>query len=298
MADWSGLHKDILDMIATRLSNHLNYYGFTAVCSSWRSVGIEHHRRNFPRQCLGLITPGQTVDAEKRCFVQPFAQNIKPAPLQLPMPYYCCGSTLGWVVYIDDSYDMQLFNPFSVVENTKREFFQDAIYFKERFYAVYCPGAVVACDFSNNQQILTEYAPRHQEEKILDKRYLVEMDGELHQVARMIQFVPTYDDVEDDCDEDEDVDEEEVVVPGYQDIQFIVLKLEESGGSRKWVEVKSIGDNALFVGYNTSFSLSALDFVGCKRNCIYFTNDKIPFDWRPERMDRIIGIYNLEKTEV
>ncbi|PIA46056.1 hypothetical protein AQUCO_01600376v1 [Aquilegia coerulea] len=80
--NWSGLPKDILDLIATRLSNHPNYYGFTAVCSSWRSVGIEHHRRNFPRQ---------TTDAETRCFVQPFAENINPVPLQLPVPhkYYC-----------------------------------------------------------------------------------------------------------------------------------------------------------------------------------------------------------------
>ncbi|PIA46055.1 hypothetical protein AQUCO_01600375v1 [Aquilegia coerulea] len=87
------------------------------------------------------------------------------------------------------------------------------------------------------------------------------MDGELHQVVRMIQFVPTFDDVEDDGDEDEDDGSdgsEEEEVPGYQAIEFIVLKLEESDGSRKWVEVKSIGDNALFLGYNTSFSLSSL----------------------------------------
>ncbi|KAK7824440.1 putative f-box protein [Quercus suber] len=40
-----------------------------------------------------------------------------------------------------------------------------------------------------------------------------------------------------------------------------------------WVNVDSLGDQALFVGDNSSMSLSASSFNGCKANCIYFTDD-------------------------
>jgi len=41
----------------------------------------------------------------------------------------------------------------------------------------------------------------------------------------------------------------------------------------KWEEVQTLGENALFIGRNASLSFSAADFVGCRPNCIYFTNN-------------------------
>ena len=42
-----------------------------------------------------------------------------------------------------------------------------------------------------------------------------------------------------------------------------------------WVNVDSLGDQALFAGDNSSMSLSASSFNGCKANCIYFTDDDV-----------------------
>lgn len=44
----------------------------------------------------------------------------------------------------------------------------------------------------------------------------------------------------------------------------------------RWVEIKSLGDVALFLGdNNSSISVMASNFVGCEfGNCIYFTHDK------------------------
>ncbi|KAF6158555.1 hypothetical protein GIB67_040069 [Kingdonia uniflora] len=41
----------------------------------------------------------------------------------------------------------------------------------------------------------------------------------------------------------------------------------------KWVKVKNLNNQILFLGDNSSFSVSALNFPGYKPNCIYFTSD-------------------------
>ncbi|CAL9027304.1 unnamed protein product [Prunus brigantina] len=55
-------------------------------------------------------------------------------------------------------------------------------------------------------------------------------------------------------------------------VDFKVYKLgdEELGG--RWVEVKSLGDQAFFLSVDCCFSLLATELEGCKGNCIYFTD--------------------------
>ncbi|GLT74831.1 hypothetical protein SLA2020_466010 [Shorea laevis] len=38
-----------------------------------------------------------------------------------------------------------------------------------------------------------------------------------------------------------------------------------------WTELRDLGDRALFVGADGSWSVSARDCAGCKGNCIYFS---------------------------
>ena len=73
-------------------------------------------------------------------------------------------------------------------------------------------------------------------------------------------------------------EEEYINDNAYLTIGFTVQKLKRctQAGSKyryKWVKVHSLGDQALFVGDNSSVSLSASSFNGCKANCIYFTDD-------------------------
>ena len=38
-----------------------------------------------------------------------------------------------------------------------------------------------------------------------------------------------------------------------------------------WVTVENLGDRVFILGKDSSFSVSATEFSGCKGNCIYFT---------------------------
>jgi hypothetical protein len=53
-------------------------------------------------------------------------------------------------------------------------------------------------------------------------------------------------------------------------LDFKVYKLDEEGG--KWDLLKSLGDRAFVLSTDCCFSVSAQEFVGCKENCIYFTD--------------------------
>ncbi|KAG2694989.1 hypothetical protein I3760_08G170000 [Carya illinoinensis] len=54
----------------------------------------------------------------------------------------------------------------------------------------------------------------------------------------------------------------------HNTIDFKVYKLDEEWG--QWVLVKCLGDRAFILGSDCNFSVSAQEFVGCKRNRIYF----------------------------
>lgn len=60
----------------------------------------------------------------------------------------------------------------------------------------------------------------------------------------------------------------------YRTVGFEVYRFHEyEPGKVLWEPVKSLGDKAVFIGESASLALSASDFPGCKRNCIYFTDD-------------------------
>lgn len=87
--------------------------------------------------------------------------------------------------------------------------------------------------------------------------------------------------------------------------KFTVYKLtlnDRSGSVVSLVEVKSIGDNALFLGSNSrSMSVAASKHPGCQPNCIYYTNDLVRLNWWLH--DDIVvpldtGIFNMEDKTI
>lgn len=58
---------------------------------------------------------------------------------------------------------------------------------------------------------------------------------------------------------------------------YNVVFSDADGSMVKHVEVETIGDEALFLGKNHSFSLSASKFPGCQPNSIYDTGDSDTF---------------------
>lgn len=54
-------------------------------------------------------------------------------------------------------------------------------------------------------------------------------------------------------------------------VDFKIYKLDQECGD--WVMVQNLGDRVFFLGNDSSFSVSAREFGGCKGNCIYFTDE-------------------------
>ncbi|KAA8522322.1 hypothetical protein F0562_013317 [Nyssa sinensis] len=75
----------------------------------------------------------------------------------------------------------------------------------------------------------------------------------------------------------------------YGSFGFQVLELNVRNG--KWVKVESLGNRALFLGCNSSFSVEASDITGCKANCIYFTDDWLSLDEALSLILRVHVVY-------
>ena len=109
---------------------------------------------------------------------------------------------------------------------------------------------------------------------------------------------------EDDDDQDQDqfreLGQECMFEIPYVTTGFKILKLQcsaevKSKTEYEWVNVDSLGDQALFLGGNSSVSLSASSFNGCKVNCIYFTDDN--FDYSTASLNGLaydMGVFSME----
>ena len=180
--------------------------------------------------------------------------------------------------------------------------YDDIAFYKGQFYAVDVHGEVFACCFDelfacridDNQKVgATAVAPCPEGTHDVIKKYIVESSGGLLLVSR-VRGGRLY------SYEDED-QEEEIDDDPYVTIGFTVLKLKRctQAGSKykyKYVEVHSLGDRALFVGDNSSVSLSASSFNGCKANCIYFTDDNFEFYGTKGGGDDM-GVFSMEERD-
>ncbi|PIA44721.1 hypothetical protein AQUCO_01700366v1 [Aquilegia coerulea] len=164
-------------------------------------------------------------------------------------------------------------------------FFRDLAYYKGRFYAVHNNGYVVVVhgleeEVSSN--IFVEQVIAEPTGKLTTKLYIVESRSDLLVVVRFIrtELSGTSKDIY------------ELWRCPHRTVGFRVLKLEFGAPNNKWVEVESLGDCSLFLGYNMSFSVSSSNLSGCKANCIYFTDDKYLFKKNFGGYD--MGIFHLE----
>lgn len=72
-------------------------------------------------------------------------------------------------------------------------------------------------------------------------------------------------------------------------IGFKVYKLDLLNLS--WIEVKNIGGDILFLGFNSARPISSNDLPGCKGNYIYFLDSNLEND---KNLEPDIGVFNLE----
>ncbi|KAK9278185.1 hypothetical protein L1049_027745 [Liquidambar formosana] len=77
---------------------------------------------------------------------------------------------------------------------------------------------------------------------------------------------------------------------------FKIFKLQHSTATAiaGWIEIKSLGDDALFLGDNHSLCISVANVTGCKSNSIYYTDDYDDATTYEAFGPRDMGVFNLE----
>ncbi|XP_077248290.1 F-box protein SKIP23-like [Tasmannia lanceolata] len=348
MDKWPELPNDLLAVVFDHLLLSIVRIRFGAVCSSWYQFTMENcHWLDFHYQ-LPFMLVYDKERTETRNFYN-ITEN-KFYDIQLPEFHgkWCCGSSKGWVVTVDESTNIHLLDPFTstqiqlpsldkfpdpqfiswpelpwdytyirkallsanplstpdyvvvtiVSSMLKLSFYkpgdekwttlenqwgpyEDVIYYKDKFYAITSNDAVVTCEFASNYfPKFTVVTPPSRE--LCSKRHLVESCGKLLKVSSRHEWNPGY-----DYDENRNLIQP---IPewAYRTVWFNIFELDED--TRKWIKTENLGDQTLFLGYNSSFSLSVRDFPHCKGNCIYFTDSN--GDAPDCNYDN--GIYNLE----
>ncbi|KAL5709923.1 hypothetical protein ACHQM5_020547 [Ranunculus cassubicifolius] len=140
------------------------------------------------------------------------------------------------------------------IDRTQYKVIHGGLYYGERFYFIDHFGALFTSDRidpqpKTNPPVLSQILSIVESD---DTKYLVEVSGELLLIRRYIDLT-------------------EIEPSVYRTVRFRVFKLNLD--ERKVTEVKSLNNYAVFLGLNTPFSVPASEFLGCKPNCIYFTDD-------------------------
>lgn len=157
-------------------------------------------------------------------------------------------------------------------------YYHDVVSYKGNFYAVDKLGSAYWIDSSLNP---IQFSPPLSDLDGLNlkQKHLIESGGDLYVVDRFLDKDRLAKDS--DADLDGYIDDDHFL--GYfvnynleaRAYSFKVYKLELEQGCSSWTEVKNLGDRAFFLCSDCCFSISANEFGGCKRNCIYFSNASV-----------------------
>ncbi|KAF6176285.1 hypothetical protein GIB67_023576 [Kingdonia uniflora] len=130
---------------------------------------------------------------------------------------------------------------------------EDVTFYKNELYAVNRKGRVAVCKLKGPSPIVDIVARASSSQCRLRIIYIVESNGEFLFVKRHLNLLNSKPDLV------------------YVTVGFLIYKL--SSNFSEWIQIGSLGDRLLFLGRNSSFSLSASNFQGCEGNCVYFTDD-------------------------
>ncbi|GMI67202.1 SKP1/ASK-Interacting protein 23, F-box/DUF295 Ancestral 11 [Hibiscus trionum] len=138
----------------------------------------------------------------------------------------------------------------------------DIIFHEQQLYAVAVDGSVMVYDIHSSPRKKMEFVPKLRD-PITSRLYLVHSSVGLIMVHRDIRIQSNI--IISILDSNP--------IEMYKTYGFEIFKLDATCG--EWYEIQSIGDDMLFLGWNSSFSLSCknLPAYAASANCIYFTDD-------------------------
>lgn len=116
--------------------------------------------------------------------------------------------------------------------------------------------------------------------------YLVNSGQDLLMVLRFLELEVLVPEFDYDSDQDNSIG-------NYNTVLLRVFKFHFS--ANRWEELEDLEDVSLFVGNNTTMSVS-IAHSDCQPNCIYFTDDNISFyTWTPDKLGgHDMGIFQIK----
>ncbi|KAL5720248.1 SWR1-complex protein 3 [Ranunculus cassubicifolius] len=156
------------------------------------------------------------------------------------------------------------------------DYFHDIVFFKGKFYAVNSDGGLSEC---NTDTSLIE--PKQLKELAFKRNhwwkfYLFEMAGDLHLLKRSFETKLL----------GSDGASRYCVGTCFEVYKF------DFNTRKMWMKVSDLGNNAVFIGMNSSFSVSSIDYPNIKPNSIYFMDGE---DWYKNGKE--IGIYDYKEKK-
>ncbi|KAJ4837243.1 hypothetical protein Tsubulata_045751, partial [Turnera subulata] len=164
-----------------------------------------------------------------------------------------------------------------------RYFCEDVVYINGLFYAVNKTGQIAACDVSGDSPMVSFIKTPAQIGG--DMQYLVGGSGdELLLVTRYLDIVVEHGNLF--------YSFENLMQPLYRTTWFAVFRLEFGGGPR-WEKMSSLGGRVLFIGENSSLSLSVSGLTNCSGDCVYYTDDYSETNYDGHSGEHDVGIFKL-----
>ncbi|KAK2983549.1 hypothetical protein RJ640_023083 [Escallonia rubra] len=169
-------------------------------------------------------------------------------------------------------------NAWTFLTQKKDYFFCDVVYYKGLFHAVNHLGEMVCVEDGTDRVVVEPtLSPRD-----ISTIHLVEsIQGDLLMVQRFTEL---------------NENQEPADVFKCKTVDFKVFKLLRSDDQARltWVQIESIGDQALFLGDNHAVCVSTSEFSGCKPNSIYYTEHYFDeFGYVPCGTDDDNGVFDL-----
>ena len=116
--DWSTLEYDVLGVILNKMVSLYDYLQFSRVCKSWNFIALRHkHQRSLitsnHSQLPMLIVPSEYDSEKQHCLYDLTNNEIRPVDFVCSFNKRCCGSSFGWLILLEETLDITLFNPFN-----------------------------------------------------------------------------------------------------------------------------------------------------------------------------------------
>ncbi|KAF4361823.1 hypothetical protein G4B88_015951 [Cannabis sativa] len=376
--DWPGLPKHILELILGKVETYIDFSRFSSVCVSWHSLAFKNKYTKQNKMLSHHYLPMLLVPSEEEedrwsvynvidTHDRTYNNNLK---LKSSLLYGKCfsGSSLGWLVVVNEDYTITLYKPYYFISSSSsnpkttthvnlpcllprplsdyddilEEDFDDVNIYDDNPEEFYYQGSeyhvskvlITASPLTNNKNNIIpndecivvviyghmcelaciRYGKDTTWTKIIDEKfskgfedvahykgkfYGLTFDGTLvsFQYPNLNTGITTYMKfVAPNIRSLEGISRKYLVMAMNalpKILEFLKLDLDVDGdGGGKWLEKKSLGDIALFVGDNSSIAVLASKF-NIQPNCIYFTHHHTGLATKIAR-NCDLGVYNLE----